>query len=99
MPFFTEFFDRAGAQTDDLSRLFVFEEGSLARVSNSCVEIRVREDTWRVVAAKSGLLLLHNNYVVNDDYSRTFVGGFHVQGDRTGYTFLNKLNTSPGSRF
>lgn len=80
MRFFMDFFQKADARTQDLSRLFIFEGGTLECVSRDCVEIRVKEDAWRITAPDDGLTLFHNDYLVNDDHSRTFTGRFHVQG-------------------
>ncbi len=87
--FFTDFFTRAGAQNCDLVRIFIFGGGSLWAVSQDCIEIHVNEDLWRVSVEGGVLTLLHNNYDVNEDYTRTFCGGFHLQCDGNLPTFHN----------
>lgn len=79
--YFTDFFSRVGADTCDLARLFIYNEGSMRSVSQDCIEIHVKEDTWRIRKNDEGITLLHNNYQVKDDYSRSFEKGFHVQGN------------------
>ena len=76
------FFKDAEAQTYDLVRLLVFEGGSVEAISWDCVELRVHDDAWRITSEDGRLTLYHNNYAVNDDGSRTFLDGFHVQNDR-----------------
>lgn len=68
-------------------RLFVIEKGSLRKISNSCMEIRVREDTWRIVREADHLILLHNNYVMTSPNTRAIVSDYHVQRFREEPTF------------
>ena len=76
-----EFFRDAGAQTYDLIRLFVFKGGAAEPIARDCVELKVQDDTWRISSSDGRLTLYHNSYEVNDDYTRSFTGGFHVQND------------------
>ena len=62
-------------------------EGSVEYVSRSCVQIHVREDTWRVYCTGSELKLLHNNYAVNEEGERSFTEGFHLQDTHGKNTF------------
>ena len=80
--FYMEFFNKIDASNDDLVWLFIREGGSVEYVSRSCVQIHVREDTWRINYTGSELNLLHNNYTVNEEGERRFTEGFHVQDTR-----------------
>jgi len=93
MQFFTDFFGAVGASTCDLARMFIYDGGSVKQISNDCIEIHDKQDTWRVIASENELSLLHNNYEVNDDYSRTFGGGFHVQGNLKHSSFHSIVET------
>ena len=85
--FFLEFFNKTGASNDDLEWLFLREGASVEYVSRSCVQIHVREDTWRVYCTGSELKLLHNNYAVNEEGERSFTEGFHLQDTHGKNTF------------
>lgn len=90
--FFMHFFAEVGAQTEDLVKLFVWNEGSLSYVSDDCVQIRVKEDTWRICHDGDGVGLYHNNYEVNLDCTRTFSNSFHKQFDNNDPSFKNLAN-------
>ena len=90
--FFMHFFAEVGAQTEDLVKLFVWNEGSLSYVSDDCIQIRVKEDTWRISHDCEGIALYHNNYEVNLDCTRTFSKSFHKQFDNNDPRFKNFAN-------
>ena len=73
------FFDEAGASTYDLRRLFLVNEGTLEYTDHKTIEIRVREDTWRVRLAEGRLQLYYRNYIADADNFRYFGEDFHRQ--------------------
>ena len=73
------FFSEAKASTYDLRRLFLVNEGTLEYIDHDTVEIRVREDTWRIVQTDNRLQLYHRNYTTDADNFRLFQDGFHRQ--------------------
>ena len=83
------FFREIEAPTQDLVQLFIRCGAALSLRSPGCMEIRVFEDTWRVELWEDELVLLHNNYEINSDYTRTFTGGFHRQNDFGDKSFHN----------
>ncbi len=74
-----QFFCTAGAAAEDLIKLFIRNTGSIILISMDCMEIEFNGEKWRLVLTDGVLSLLHNNYTVHEDYSRSFVRGFHVQ--------------------
>ena len=87
--FFMRFFSMIDARTEDLTKLFIWNEGTLSYVSDNCVQIHVHEDTWRIYAENGDLSLYHNNYEVNLDCTRTFSETFHRQFDNNDSSFKN----------
>ena len=73
------YFDTVGADTYSLRKLFITHSGQLKYIDNRTIEIRVREDTWRIVRADGRLHLYHRNYVADEDNFRQFKDGFHRQ--------------------
>ena len=73
------YFYKAKADTYSLRKLFITHSGQLKYIDNRTIEIRVREDTWRIVQADNRLQLYHRNYVANEDGFRFFGENFHRQ--------------------
>ena len=73
------FFQKVGASTYYLRKLFITHAGHLRYINSDTIEIQVREDVWRVVRADGSLQLYHRNYVADKDNFRLFQDGFHRQ--------------------
>ena len=67
---------------DNYLEQFIVEKGlRFKMVSPNELEVKGKEDTWRIVGRfQSELTLYHNNYRRNDDNTRTMLAGFHSQG-------------------
>ena len=85
--FFYDFFLAIGAEYEDLKMLFQRHPATLKYIDDNCVEIFLKEDTWRIRKNGAVPMLYHNDYTVGDDYRRTFNGTFHRQVLNNGNTF------------
>lgn len=77
--FYRDFFLKAGASYNDLKELFRQQNAELFYTDPHSVGIWLNDDCWQIVMNGKELLLYHNNYKVNDDYTRTFFDGYHQQ--------------------
>ena len=93
------FFNNCCATDGDLVSLFLLNDGRLSVVSKNTIEIRLREDTWRIVRKSDAIELQHNNYTVLDDDTRRFTGGFHLQNDFDDPSFHNYARIICGYTF
>ena len=75
------FLAAAGVSEKDLVRLFLTENGSITYISDTCIQISVKDDSWRVVLVNGVLSLYHNNYETDESGNRSFSSGFHRQKD------------------
>lgn len=73
------FFNSVCAGDRELVNLFIYQGGGMELICHNCMEIKLREDRWRIILEGEELILMHNNYTVNADYSRNFSDGFHRQ--------------------
>lgn len=72
-------FDLVGFSNKELRKLMVANKAQLLKVDKNNITMKVREDTWKLVCEHDMLVLYHNNYTVNPDFSRTFSKDFHLQ--------------------
>ena len=89
----SHFFNQINASTTDLARLFIYERGTSEYLAQNCVELHVHEDTWRIISKNGQLQLQHNNYKMNDDHTRTFTDGFHIQSGHNYLSFYAVVDT------
>ena len=72
-------FEILGYSNKRLKTLFLDHGAKLLRVDINSVTIKVHDDTWILRYYRNMLELYHNNYIVNDDFTRTFTQQFHLQ--------------------
>ena len=72
-------FDRLCCGNKKLRRLLFDHKAQLIDVDPNSLTIIVNKDKWLFQFHSDKLELYHNNYVVNDDLTRTFTPGFHLQ--------------------
>lgn len=72
-------FDRLCCGNKKLRRLLFDHKAQLIDVDPNSLTIIVNKDEWLFQFHSDKLELYHNNYVVNDDLTRTFTPGFHLQ--------------------
>jgi hypothetical protein len=75
----TAAFDMIGFSNKELRKLMVANKAQLLKVDKNSITLKVREDTWKLVCEQEMLVLYHNNYIVNPDFSRAFSKDFHLQ--------------------
>ena len=68
-----------GITEQELHALTVQHKAQFCGIGKNVVRIKLRDDTWEIRNNGEYLLLLHNNYRVNDNYERIFDGEFHLQ--------------------
>lgn len=93
MQAYERFFEHVDASNADLYRLVIKHKARLKWINNNVMQIKVHEDTWRVIRVGQGIELWHNNYIRLEDDSRHFRAGFHRQYVRGDDTFHNILKT------
>ena len=72
-------FDRLCCGNKKLHKLLFDHKAQLIDVDPNSLTIIVNKDKWLFQFHSDKLELYHNNYVVNDDLTRTFTPGFHLQ--------------------
>ena len=72
-------FDRLCCGNKKLRKLLFDHKAQLIDVDPNSLTIIVNKDKWLFQFHSDKLELYHNNYVVNDDLTRTFTPGFHLQ--------------------
>lgn len=70
---------RFGAMSGELHALIIVHHARLFDVQQNSVCIRCGEDTWMLCGDREALSLYHNDYEVQDDYTRLFKSTFHLQ--------------------
>ncbi|WP_407724893.1 hypothetical protein [Ruminococcus sp. JL13D9] len=76
---YVKFFDKIGCGNRKLKKLLFKTDTQLIDVGIDDLTIKVNEDTWFLQICNDVLDLYHNNYSVNDDFTRTFTSGYHLQ--------------------
>lgn len=72
-------FDKLCCGNKRLRQLLFDCKAQLIDVDPNSLTIMVNKDKWLFQFHSDKLELYHNNYVVNDDLTRTFTPGFHLQ--------------------
>ena len=90
---YVAFFNAIRVSDADLYRLIIENKAQLRLISVRVMQIKVHEDTWRIIRGDNGNELWHNNYVVLEDYSRQFTKKFHRQFlfGKSGRTLFNYI--------
>lgn len=88
---YVRFFGEIHASAEDLRRLLIEHRAVLRWEDRDTMDFHVKEDHWKIVHDRNGYRLLHNNYIVLEDYTRHFTQGFHEQyiyGKKCFHTFV-----------
>ena len=90
---YLEFFDMVGLNVAEIRNLYVNHKCK-TKLDGKVLTVKNRGDSWKIAALDSHgkVRLMHNNYVFNQDNTRTFMGGYHVQIDQCGIrTAISKI--------
>lgn len=78
---YLEFFDKANYGTNNLKGFIYMQEVELLKISDIELQIKYKDDTWRVAYVKRNRYnLFHNNYIATSVYDRQIIPEkFHSQ--------------------
>lgn len=80
---YVEFFENCNMTDKDI-RCFFQSNNCVTRLDGNVMSVYNREDNWKIINKGNGRVkLMHNNYIINPDDTRTFTNGFHVQIEET----------------
>ena len=68
---YERFFGRIGLSESELYSLMIVHKAQLKWINKDMMQIRVNEDTWRVLFKGERVELWHNNYSRLEDFSRS----------------------------
>lgn len=79
---YVAFFNAAKMNSEEI-KAFYFNYKCTTKIEGNILTVKNREDVWKIVRSDSDtkVRLMHNNYIINPDNTRTFNGGFHLQAD------------------
>lgn len=80
---YIEFFEDCNMTNRDIRCLFQ-SNNCVTHLDGDVMSVYNREDNWKIINKGNGMVkLMHNNYIINPDDTRTFTNGFHVQIEET----------------
>ncbi|MBR2280325.1 MAG: hypothetical protein IJ903_05305 [Ruminococcus sp.] len=99
---YIEFFEDCNMTDRDIRCLFQ-SNNCVTRLDGDVMSIHNREDNWKIINKGNGMVkLMHNNYIINPDDTRTFTSGFHTQIEETtmkkAVAVLTSYNSSTSAR-
>ncbi len=88
---YVKFFKLIRASKELLHLLIIENNAKILLISNSIMEFKVNEDSWRISITDGKLTLFHNNYYIDKSGERVVEESFHIQTENAG-CFKNCVN-------
>lgn len=80
---YTNFFRSLNVTTKQVYKLCVRNKTRFFNIESNAVYLEVKEDRWIIEKApeRKTVKLWHNDYAVESNYERVFLGGYHLQAE------------------